>query len=112
MTSYLKGIKNPLEKDEVGIIDLWLLCDIFDLHLRLLLVVFLFGAVLQFLLLGLLLPLLGSLLFALLLAVSALTVFLRRKLITEFRVFTHFTTRKKLVGFRKNAKKCGWFDDR
>lgn len=74
--SHLEGLEDPLEEDVVGIVDLWLLCDVLNLHLRLLL--FITGLLL--LLLGLLLLLLGSLLLTPLLAVSASAIFLVNKL--------------------------------
>ena len=40
--SDLEGFKDPLEEDEIGVVDLWLLGDVLDLHLWLLVLVLLF----------------------------------------------------------------------
>lgn len=79
---HLERLKDPLEEDVVGVVDLWLLCDVLDFHFCLLLLLFLFlllAALLLLLLLCLLLLFLGTLLLAPLLAVSALAVFLAGK---------------------------------
>lgn len=82
---YLEGLKDPLEEDEVGVINLWFLRDVLDFHLRgFLLLLFLFllllATALFLLLLRLLLLLQSALLLAPLLAVSAPAVFLMRGL--------------------------------
>lgn len=78
MCAHLESLKDPLEEDVVGVVDLRLLCHILDLHLGLL--VLLTG--LRLLLLRLLLLLLGSLLLTLLLAVSAAAIFLEIELVS------------------------------
>lgn len=83
--SHLKRLKNSLEEDVVGVVNLWLLCDVLNLHLLLLLFVLLLVAALLLLLLRLLLLLLRSLLLALLFAVPAFAVFLRKSSVDKFR---------------------------
>lgn len=77
--AHLESLKDPLEEDVVGVIDLRLLRHVLDLHLRLLVLVLL--AALRLLLLRLLLLLLGSLLLAPLLAVSPSAIFLENQLL-------------------------------
>lgn len=33
LCSHLERLKDPLEENVVGVVDLWLLCDVLDLHL-------------------------------------------------------------------------------
>lgn len=74
---HLEGLEDPLEEDEVGIVNLRFLCDVLDFHLRsFLFLLFLLATALFLLLLCLFLLLLGALLLAPLLAVSTPAVFL------------------------------------
>lgn len=87
---HLESLKDPLEEDVVRIVDLRLFCDVLDFHLGLLLLLLplllllllllpFVTTLLLLLLLRLLLLLLSPLLFAALLAVPALAVFLERR---------------------------------
>lgn len=78
---YLESLKDPLEEDVVGVVDLRLLCYVLNLHLCLLLLL----TGLCLLLLCLLLLLLGSLLLTPLLTVSAPAIFLANKMVCEFK---------------------------
>lgn len=88
---HLERLEDPLEEDEVGVVDLWLLCDVLDFHfcllvlLLVLLLLLLAALLLLLLLLCLLLLFLGTLLLAPLLAVSAPAVFLPGKLGYELK---------------------------